>query len=885
MEIKIETYLSQLLRELSREKQKRLVTYLQRYAPPAVSLELVRERELAELVKPWKLDKVTVLFADIRNFVRFVDIVEKRTKDLEQLRKMLRDFSNTVSDIVFKYEGMRDEFAGDRFMAIFGAPTPRPDDAIRALVTAIELHETFAELSVEWQQGVSFEIPELRLGIGIHTGGPVIIGDVGSRWRHELSAMGMTTNIASRLEQLTKDEEIFKDTDMRIIVSEVTYKEIKEFVELSEPIEKPIRGMGEAGSIGVRYVSSADNLKATMDKWEGTGKERLKEERRQVEEIAGYIESEALRVWVSRIAESLRAIGETLSDPGMQEVWRQVMRQIPKTFNTDTASLLLLDENTDELVFAEVTGRALSERKLKGRRMPKDKGYVGRVVTRKEPLIVFDVAEEPPEIHYDVFDKPTNLAPLSMICAPLVTRQKRVIGAIQVISKDPWKFGNEDLGVLSLIASQAAIAIENARLRQELKKISEIIVGSQTEDQILSTIIGIIQRLLYADKASLSLIGEETDELEFKQVAGDELSEQELIGERMPKDLGWVGKVVTSKKPLILFDAPKELPEIHYDKFDKRTKTYPRSVLCAPLMTRGQVIGAIQVIGDEPNMFVQEDLEVLVLIANQAAVAVTNHRQLAQLGEQLRELERSRKMRVAAETRAKLGDIAGKLAHDLNNKLGAVRVFADDILHSETLDEAKGYVQDILDSVQSSLSEVKNLRLALKPAESQEIDLTVALHQTMDEFRERAGDKPLLEIVQNLSDESFPILGEEKDIKYVLRNLLDNALDAIDERRRHCPEWHGQISIESRRAENEPYVNVWVRDNGIGILAKHFDKLFDVEFTTKPSGKGMGYGLSWAQLYIRSIGGEIALEKSVRNEGTTFIVSFPLGPRSAGERN
>ena len=465
----VKEYLTQVTEDLRRnrdpeygplEDQQRLVTYLRRYAPPAVSLRLVEKRELTKLIEPHKLNKVTVLFADIRNFVRFVATVEKHTSDLGVLRSMLGAFSNLVSEIIFKQEGMRDEFAGDRFMAIFGVPEPRPDDAIRALAAALELVERFTAINNDWQKLADYEIPPLQLGVGIHTGGPVVIADVGSRWRGELFAIGMTTNIASRLEQHTKEEAWFQTTGtaLRIIVSETTYDDINAVADFSDPIDYHVRGMDEEDTIRIRHVVRADAKEFTSYlKHNIPDPVELREQRRRVDEIASFLEAQAERNWIIRISQALQQMGENLGQPEARDILLSVVERLPEMYHSDGASLLAV--NGDQLVFAIVAGHPPEQAEMA--QTPSNEGYVGRVVATQAPLIVFDMADDPPEKHYAAFEQRT-ITPRSLICAPVLARQQ-CLGAIQVVSVRPKAFTHEDLAILRVIAAQIALVLEQTQ--------------------------------------------------------------------------------------------------------------------------------------------------------------------------------------------------------------------------------------------------------------------------------------------------------------------------------------------------------------------------------------------------------------------------------------
>jgi len=104
-------------------------------------------------------------------------------------------------DIIFKHHGMLDKFIGDGIMATFGTPTPSGDDAINSLQAAMEMSLALKNLN---ERRSADGQKEIRIGIGIHYG-PVIAGNIGNENRLEYTVIGDTVNIASRLENATKE--------------------------------------------------------------------------------------------------------------------------------------------------------------------------------------------------------------------------------------------------------------------------------------------------------------------------------------------------------------------------------------------------------------------------------------------------------------------------------------------------------------------------------------------------------------------------------------------------------------------------------------------------------------------------------------------------------
>jgi adenylate cyclase len=144
--------------------------------------------------------RVTVLFSDIRNFTT---MSEKLTP--HEVVDLLNAYFTRVCEPILDQGGTVDKFIGDAVMAFFGAPVPYDDHAERALRAAVAVAEIAREFRV-WvkERFGTMDLPEFRIGIGIHTG-EVVVGSIGSPRRLHFTAVGDTVNAASRLEGLTKD--------------------------------------------------------------------------------------------------------------------------------------------------------------------------------------------------------------------------------------------------------------------------------------------------------------------------------------------------------------------------------------------------------------------------------------------------------------------------------------------------------------------------------------------------------------------------------------------------------------------------------------------------------------------------------------------------------
>jgi adenylate cyclase len=132
-----------------------------------------------------------VLFADIRGFT---SISEKEKP--EKVVALLNKYFSVMTEIIFEHGGTLDKYIGDGLMALFGAPTASPEDALNAVKAAVTMQKRLGPLNEELRaEGLG----TISMGIGLHTG-EATIGYIGSDKRSEYTAIGDTVNLASRLE-------------------------------------------------------------------------------------------------------------------------------------------------------------------------------------------------------------------------------------------------------------------------------------------------------------------------------------------------------------------------------------------------------------------------------------------------------------------------------------------------------------------------------------------------------------------------------------------------------------------------------------------------------------------------------------------------------------
>jgi len=165
------------------------------------------------------IQQVSILFVDIRDFTRITEM-----HNTEQLVFFLNDYYTTIANQVHSGGGIIGKYGGDSILAFFGAPEPQPTSksATEALLTALALQDAIAELSERWSY---LGLPPIRIGIGMSLG-PVVAGPIGSAQQFEYTVIGDAVNLASRLQDLTRNVHNYN-----IIMSQEVYAALEEKIK------------------------------------------------------------------------------------------------------------------------------------------------------------------------------------------------------------------------------------------------------------------------------------------------------------------------------------------------------------------------------------------------------------------------------------------------------------------------------------------------------------------------------------------------------------------------------------------------------------------------------------------------------------------------------
>jgi adenylate cyclase len=305
----------------------------------------------------------------------------------------------------------------------------------------------------------------------------------------------------------------------------------------------------------------------------------------------------------------------------LDEILKTLVEMTTWELDADRGTLFLNDAATGELYSRVAQGEFSREIRILN-----TTGVAGAVFSSGEGEIIDDAYHDP-RFNRTV-DEQTGYRTKSIVCAPVKTVRDEIIGVIQVLNKKKGPFEKGDLSLLEAMTTQASVALQSTQFVERMKKTraKEMefldVVADVTSELELGTLLKKVMaeatRMLGADRSTLFLSDEKTNELFSRVAMGDGIGEI-----RLPNSAGIAGAVFTSGTTI---NIPYAYADLRFNPaFDKQTGYFTRSILCVPVVNKdGKCIGVTQVLNRRGGPFTDEDETRLKAFTAQVSIALEN---------------------------------------------------------------------------------------------------------------------------------------------------------------------------------------------------------------------------------------------------------------------
>ncbi len=567
----------------------------------------------------------------------------------------------------------------------------------------------------------------------------------------------------------------------------------------------------------------------------------------------------ALRRKVAELERVQRADRLISSRRNVDETLREILNAALNLTGAEYGSFRLLDKNAGLLRLRALVGGDPDGQRTS---LPPDvqSGVVGWVARHRRPARIDDLLEAPwAEIYQPLTDRRQMRAELAV---PLLGSGGGLEGVLNVESPHPAHFDAEAQNTLEALATQATIALQEGKLLDTIEDVTERIIG-HTPDEVFALLLERACDLLNAPQSAIwRLDFDEPRSLVLRAHRGDFPP-----GYRVPVSGSLLGTAVLTRQPVICTDMTSD-PRV--GRRDLARRMHWSAALIVPLTIRdGTPRGALGIYTPEPRSFSDWDTRLLSVLGNHAAVTV-------QLAEALDQARLAKERQAVAETFAVLGDVSANLLHRVNNLIGIIPVKVQGIADKRPAVLEDRYVADSLRDIEAgakaAMEVARETVTYLRPVQLR--PTSVAYCYTTATAR-----LPLPRQVRLASQglEALPpVMAGEEQLRLVLFNLIENALDALGDQ-------PGAITVSGRVVadsleRSRSWVEINMADDGPGVPAESRDHIFEPNYSTKHSVKKLGFGLWWIKAWVQRCGGTITLAAPSAASGSTFVIRLPLAP-------
>jgi len=315
----------------------------------------------------------------------------------------------------------------------------------------------------------------------------------------------------------------------------------------------------------------------------------------------------------------------------LRTVLQRVLFLSMQTVGAMTGSIIVLDDNGKPVESALITGSHLHDHTTQRLRITLERGLAGWVVRNHQAVLITDTRRDERWISRK-YEPDEERGPKSAVSAPLMVRE-RLVGVMTLVHQTPGFFSQQHLELVQAISDQAGIAVLNARLYADSQRQARVmtalaesaaaITASLNTENVLVRILEQISQALRVQAVSLALIDSKKEELTFRAAIGWE--NMESITSRIKIGQGIAGWVAREGRGVII---PETMTDSRFDpEINRRTGLSVEAIACAPIRSRGELIGVLEAVNPNDGVFDSDALFVLTGIGSLAGTAI-RHAQL-----------------------------------------------------------------------------------------------------------------------------------------------------------------------------------------------------------------------------------------------------------------
>ncbi len=469
--------------------------------------------------------------------------------------------------------------------------------------------------------------------------------------------------------------------------------------------------------------------------------------------------------------------------------------------------------------------------------LPRGRGILGVLIREAKPLRLHDLAEDPRSVGFPPGHPPMR----SFLGVPIMLRGVAYGNLYLTEKQGAEDFTDDDAEIVTLLAGQAAVSIENARLYEasarwsrQLQSLEEVGNALATEtdlDRLLDLVVRRLRELVGARVVALALPSG-GDELRFAAVAGIE----ELLGTTISRSESKSGAVLERRRSERI-DSVIDDPEVNREV---TRLAGARTGMWVPLIARDQVIGVLEIHDKEgPDArFSADDLRLAETFAARAAVAVELSQRVA----------RDAVRRVVQAQEAERSRLARELHDETGQALTSILLGLKPLEEALADHPARAALAELREQVVSALQDVRRLAVELRPAVLDDFGLVPALERLTDAFAEQSGVR--VDFHSALGELRLP-----SEVETTLYRVVQESLTNIV---KHASAHNVSVSIARRGAT----VAAVIEDDGAG---------FDQRAVREEA-----VGLLGMRERLSFVDGRLEIE-SRPGAGTTIVAEVPLG--------